>query len=121
MIIINIYRQKFNIPLNLTKNEISKEKTKALGIFKNFELLDLCKKLTTNDIKVNINSTDIFYDYENKNKKIKEKRKEKVIFITTDKMEEDIKNKDIENYFIDITYRIIPKNKKNYKLLTYQV
>ena len=40
--IINIYRQKFNIPLNLTKNEISKEKTKALGNFKNFELLDLC-------------------------------------------------------------------------------
>ena len=37
--------------------------------------------------------------------------------MTTDKMEEDIKNKDIENYFIDITYRIIPKNKKNYKLL----
>lgn len=33
-------------------------------------------------------------------------------------MEEDLNNKDIENYFIDITYRIIPKNKKNYKLLT---
>ena len=33
-----------------------------------------------------------------------------------DKMEEDLKNKDIKNYFIDITYHLIPK--KNYKLLT---
>ena len=38
--------------------------------------------------------------------------------MTTDKIEEDLKNKDIENYFIDITYRIIPKNKNNYKMLT---
>ena len=75
--IINIYRQKFNIPLYLTKNEISKEKTKALGNCKNFGLLYLSKKLTTHEIKVNINSTHIFYDYENKNKKIKEKVKNK--------------------------------------------
>lgn len=38
--------------------------------------------------------------------------------MTSDKMEQDLKNKDIGNYFIDITYRIIPKNKKNYKMLT---
>lgn len=36
-------------------------------------------------------------------------------------MEEDLNNKDIENYFIDITYRIIPKNKKIINYLLYQV
>ena len=42
--IINQYKQKFNIPLNLTKNVISKEKEKVLGNFKNIDLLDLCQK-----------------------------------------------------------------------------
>ena len=90
--VINIYRQNFNIALNLSKNEISKEKTKALGNYKNIELLELCQKISNKDIKVNVNAIDIFFDYENKNKKIKEKRKEKVIFMTIDKMEEDLKN-----------------------------
>ena len=35
--------------------------------------------------------------------------------MTTDKMEEDLKNKDIENYFIDITYHKFLKIKTTIK------
>ena len=33
-------------------------------------------------------------------------------------MRENLKNKQIKNYFIEVTYKIIPKKLKNYKLLT---
>lgn len=33
-------------------------------------------------------------------------------------MEAKLKDSNINNYFIDVTYRIIPKNQKGYKLLT---
>ena len=33
-------------------------------------------------------------------------------------MEEKIKDKNIDNYFADVTYRIIPKKHKGYKLFT---
>ena len=33
-------------------------------------------------------------------------------------MEEKLKDKNIVNYFVDITYKIIPKNLKKYKLMT---
>ena len=46
----------------------------------------------------------------NNNKK--EKREHKVIFITTEMMEEKLCDQEIDNYFIDITYKIIPKHYK---------
>ena len=33
-------------------------------------------------------------------------------------MKNKFKDEKIENYFIDVTYKIVPKNNKNYKLLT---
>lgn len=33
-------------------------------------------------------------------------------------MEQKIKDKNIDNYFADVTYKIIPKKHKGYKLLT---
>lgn len=42
------------------------------------DLLELCQKILNNYIKVNVNSIDIFFDYGNKNKKIKEKKKKKL-------------------------------------------
>lgn len=77
----------------MTKNEITKEKYKVLGSFKNRELLEICGKSSNEDIKVNINTLDIFYDYESGGNKISEKRKEKVIILTKDQMEENIKIK----------------------------
>ena len=48
----------------------------------------------------------------------KEKREQKVMFITTEMMEEKLCDKKIDNYFIDITYKIIPKHYKKYRMMT---
>ena len=45
-------------------------------------------------------------------------RNEKVLFLTTKNMRQNIKNNNIYNYFIDTTYKIIPKKLKPYRLMT---
>ena len=54
-------------------------------------MLELCQKINDEDIKVNIHSEDIFYDYKSKNYKII-KQEEKIIFVTTDEMEKRLKD-----------------------------
>lgn len=62
------------------------------------------------------NSTDINYSINVNNKDID--GKEKITVISTKLTRENLKNKKIKNYFIDVTYKIFPKKFKNYKLLT---
>ena len=111
------FKNKFNFKINLTNNEISKEKYYALGGITNLDIDKLLKRINNEEINLKIKSLDIFYDYKLKNTKI-EKREEKVYFLTTNDMEEKLKDKNIVNYFVDITYKIIPKNLKKYKLMT---
>ena len=61
----------------------------------------------TQDLKIYINSTDLNYKIIVKGKEIE--KTEKVIIITTDKMRENHTNKNINNIFIDNTYKIFPK------------
>jgi hypothetical protein len=65
----SIFKRKLNIPLNLTNSEITKQKYLVMGGSKDIDLLDICKKISNEDIKINIHTTDIFYEYEYKNKK----------------------------------------------------
>ena len=76
----------------------------------------ICNKISNDDLIVNVRTLDIFYEYECKNKK--NKREEKAIFITYKDMETKLYDVNIDNFFIDVTYKIVPKNKMNYKLLT---
>ena len=58
--------------------------------------------------KINVKALFVFYEYEKKkNEKIK--REEKLIFITSELMEVKLKDNNIDNYFADVTYRIVPK------------
>ena len=113
----SIFKNKFNIPLKLSIADITKQKFLILGGHKNEDLLAISKKLSNDEITINVHSADIFYDFENKNKKII-KREETLIILTTEDMKNKFKDEKIENYFIDVTYKIVPKNNKNYKLLT---
>ena len=68
-------------------------------------------------MKINIKALDVFYEYlKKKNEKIK--REEKLIFITSELMEVKLKDNNIDNYFTDVTYKIVPKFQLGYKLLT---
>ena len=82
----SIFKKKLNIPLLLTNQEITKQKSLVIGGHKNDDLLSICKKISNEDINVNIHSMDIFYDYKNKSNKI-QKREETVIFLTMNEME----------------------------------
>ena len=111
------FKNSFNVPLKLTNHQIYNEKYIALGTNKNLDLFEICKKLSNEKLKVNLKSIDIFYDIKNKDNKTT-KKEEKVIIITTDIMENNLKSNNLTNYFLDVTYRIIPKIHHNYKLLT---
>ena len=111
------FKNKFNFKISLTNQEILKEKNNALGGFSKLDLEKLCQKISNEDIEIKLNSIDIFYEYKTK-KNSTEKREEKVFIITTQNMNNKLKDKNIENYFIDITYKIIPKHFKGYKLMT---
>ena len=113
----SIFKNKYNIPLKLSNDDITKQKFLIIGGHKNEDLLAICKRLSNEDITINVHSADIFYDYENKNKKII-RREETIIILTTQDTEKKFKDEKIENYFIDVTYKIVPKNNKKYKLLT---
>ena len=112
----NAFKIKFKFTLDLTNEEINYEKHLAFGTNNNLSILELCNKINDNDIKVNIHTQDIFYDYKNKKNKIS-KREEIIIVVTTEQMEKRLKNPNISDYFIDTTYTIIPKGIKSYKLI----
>ena len=54
-----------------------------MGTNKNLDLLEICKKISTDNLNLNIKSIDIFYEIKNKNNNI-QKKEEKVIIITNE-------------------------------------
>ena len=78
----------------------------ALGTLNNLDIIKICEKISNENLKVNIKTIDIFYEYKYQNNKT-ENREQKVIVITTEYMEKKLKDKDIENFFIDVTYKIM--------------
>lgn len=107
----------FNINIRLSKEELNKEKHLGLGIYNKLDIISLCKKITDEDKNIKVHSVDIFYDYIN-NKNKKENREEKVVALTTDLMKAKLSVENINNYFIDVTYKIIPKSFRRYKMMT---
>ena len=113
----SMFKNKFNLKLTISKEEIYKEKYNVFGDINKMSIETLCDKISDNNIKVNNKTIDIFYDYNEKNKIIK--REERVIILTTETMEKNLKDPNISNFFIDVTYRIIPLHNKNkYKMMT---
>ena len=73
-------------------------KNMAFDTLNKLTILEICNKLSFEDLKINVNSFDLFYDYNNHNNKT-EKRKEKIIVLT--------KKRGKQNYQIQIILKII--------------
>ena len=115
--IITNFKIKFNFNINLTKIEIYKEKYYVTGPINNLDIENLCTKFINYYENIKYNAIDIFNEFKNNKNKI-EQREEKVIMLTTKNIEEKLKSNNIDNYFIDVTYKVVPKyNKNKYKLL----
>ena len=112
-----IFYNTFKTNLILNKDELTKEKHLGLGSYNKCDLISLCQKISNEHIVVKINTIDIFYEYVNKHNK-KENREEKVIIITSELMKQKLSDENLDNYFLDITCKVIPKNFKGYKLMT---
>ena len=74
-----LFYTTFNININLSKEELNKEKHLGLGIYNKLDIISLCKKISDEDKNVKVNSIDIFYDYIN-NKNKKESIEEKLLY-----------------------------------------
>ena len=94
----SIFKNKFNVPFLINNNDFTKIKYKAFGSLQNLDLIDICRKISNDDIKININTIDLVYELKNNDKK--DKKSEKVIVLTTDYSEKALNNNYIENFFI---------------------
>ena len=111
------FKKEFKADFLLKQKEINDIKYQIDKNFNKLDFYELYKNITLEKEKyLEINSYDIKYNISISNKDTE--RKEKLIFINTKKMRDLIDNEHVDNFFMDITYQIIPKNRKPYKLLT---
>ena len=102
----------------LTNKEISYIKSKINGTLRNLSLEECVHKLKDPIYNLEIYSTDIKYSIKtSNNNKEKDRTQKKIVFGIKDRFEY-FKNKNIKEYFIDITFQIIPKCYRPYKLMT---
>ena len=91
----------------LTQKEVNDIKYNTIGKYNKLDFIELCHKIDLDeDKKLEINNIDIKYNISINNKNIEKKM---IVIITTAKMRELLGNSEIGNYFMDITYKVIPK------------
>ena len=103
-------------------NDINQEKSRAIINKENKTLEDLIKNLEDEIPDFIMKSFDVNYETNYYNTKTKQnnkiKREEKIIFFGTKEMFSNFKNIFIKQFFVDITFIIIPYKFKPYKMLT---
>ena len=102
----------------LTNKEISYIKSKINGTLRHLSLEECVQNLKDPMYNLEILSTDIKYSIKNsKNNKEEDKAQKIIVFGIKERMDL-FKNKIINEYFIDITFQIITKCYRSYKLMT---
>ena len=106
----------------LTNHEISEIKTKCNNKYNKINFFDLinCIKDDNNNLIFDIKSFDIKYEYKyNKNNAEKtDIREDKIIVFGTKESILNLDSKNNKEFFIDTTFKIIPKKYKPYKMMT---
>ena len=102
--------------LKINNKEITKIKFQIIGNLKNISLLECIGKINNNEINIDIFNFDTKYDIKIKNKTdIKEKIEKIILF--------NLKNRlslmgNLNEFFLDATFDIIPSIYKPYKLIS---
>ena len=81
---------------------------------------ELCKNIVSENFETTVKSTDVKYEYINlKNKENKnEIREQRIIVFGSKESLKNLNNKEVNEYFVDVTFKSIPKKFWPYKLLT---
>lgn len=61
------FKAKFWIPLQLNNKELAHEKHLAFGTRNTLDIIYLYQNISNNDLIININSIDIFYNFKKNN------------------------------------------------------
>ena len=110
------YYKYTKIPLILNNNNISLIKTKILGKYNNLTLKDAIKKIDIPGTELECKAKDVKYNITINNKKLE--REENLIIFGNKNRLLLMKNNEYNEYYIDSTFKIIPRKFNNYKLLT---
>ena len=115
---IDKFKKDTGYNILLSKQDISVIKSTFTTKYNNIDLLDLINKINNESLKIEIYSTDIKYKYQNKKNNKSEDREEKIIFFGLKDGIDLLDSEKCYEYFIDSTYKIIPKKFRPYKLMT---
>ena len=58
----SLLKNKFNVPFLINNNDFTKNKYKAFNSLKNLDLIDICRKISNEDMKININTIVLVYE-----------------------------------------------------------
>ena len=116
--IIEEFRKYTKSKLLLNSKEISRIKCQILGKLKGITILECLEKIKCQEFELEVMCEDVKYEIEIKKDNTSQERKQKII-IYGNKFRLNLKNKpEYIEYFIDITFKVIPKCYRPYKLLT---
>ena len=101
--------------LTLSKSIISKIRLKITNQFKHLSAEQLIKKKEDINNDIEHYAIDIKYNYKEKN--IEKERKQKIIIFGPKNNLELLSEKNTKEIFMDITFKVVPKNIRPYKLL----
>ena len=113
--IINEFSKCSKAKYLLNKVTITKIRTKIVDNYKYLNLYDLVGKIELNVPNLKKYILDISYEIKIKNKK--RSREQRIILFGIDENIKKIKDNTIKEYFMDVTFQIIPKKFHPYKLL----
>ena len=108
----NLTKEKLNITLSMITNI----RNKIVSNYKDLSLEELVKKIDLKNLNYNVYSTDIKYSYEEKKNKMVE-RSQKIILFGLSEQIKLLNKKETLEFFLDITYKIIPSKFRPYKLI----
>ena len=108
------FRKYTNSKFLLNNKEVSRIKSSIIGKLKGISFVECIEKIKIENKNLEIMTTDILYNL----KKNKIERKEKIIVFGLKDRLNLLKNTLYNEYFLDITFKIIPKCYRPYKLLT---
>ena len=101
------YDKYSQIKLLLNTKELSRIKSKVLGKLKGINILECIKKIEDESFKLEVLESDIKYIVKCKNIKL-ENRIQKIYIFGNQERLELMNNNNFPEYFIDITFKIVP-------------
>ena len=105
-----------NIKLELSLSSISKIRSKIVNNFEGLSLEQLVDKINIDNVKIEKYVIDIKYNYKIKTNTTVDRIQKLIIFGTNENLKK-LSNTYTKEFFLDYTFKIVPKKFRPYKLM----